>query len=502
MRRSYTLGFAGTILAVSLALALIPISAQADCTAFIRAALESLADSCSSAGDGSACVHTSTAINGDGGSAVAGTIVNLSNIETMSTINDLETDVFGVSLMNVPANVPLALSETGLRYVLIGDVQVENLVDPATAFTPVEAVAVTAIVASNLRASPSTNGTIVGSVPVGTELSAFGLNGDSTWLQVLFEGRDVWVSRSIIATQGDLSTLPVLNGTTQSLMQTFQLSADSATPDCIGQPPATLLVQGPEEFGSRITVNGVDIRLDGTITLQNILSERDEDETRLKLSVLSGGAQSNNLTVPAGFTMSIVLDETGMATNSNWESLAPMSPNDLAFLSPLEALPTDVLLTDVTMPTQEQITQVLASINAGAAAQVQSNNGAIDCDGLAPTNPITDMANSVQTAFFWDPPTGEGVSGYRLTLFNEAGAVASSVDLPALSTTFVLDTTPASIGDGSNFSWGVEALVDGTVACTSGRANVIRNADQQLIGEGGGGGGAVATPTACPWANC
>lgn len=500
MQRSYSAGLGGFVLLISLAFVFIPLNAQAECTAFIRAALEALAESCSAAGGSSACVHTSTAINGDGGSAAAGTVVSLTNVETFSTVNDLANETFGLSMMHVPANVPLVLSEEGLRYVLIGDVTVENLVDPASAITPSPAIPVTAIVASNLRASPSTEGTIIGSVPVGTELQAYALNSDEAWLQVLFEGGDVWVSRSIVATQGDLNTLPIADGNSRSLLQSFQLTADPATPDCVGQPPSSLLVQGPEGFRAEITVNGVDIRLDGTVVLQTEVSEA--GTTRLRMSTLSGGANSNSLSLPAGFTMTIDLDAEDMASNANWTNLGPMTPNQLAFLSPLEALPSETLFAAVVMPSQEEIAQMLASINTAVAGQAQSNDATVNCDGLRPTNPLSDMANGPQTPFFWDPPTAENISGYRLAIFDDAGTTVTSVDLPALSTTFVLDTTTSAIGDGANFSWRVEALVDGSVACTSGRASVLRGADQQLIGEGSAGGAIVATPTACPWARC
>lgn len=508
MKKTHSFMMAGTVILVCLAMALIPITAQAECTAFIQAALESLADSCEEAGGSTACIASSVAINGDGGSTAAGSIVGLSNIETIQTINDLEADTFGLSMMNVPANVPLALDANGLRYVLVGDVTVENLVDPATAYSPVEAVPVTAIVASNLRASASTNGSVVDSVPPGTELPAFATNSGGDWLQVLFEGSDVWISSTVITPGGDLSTLPVFDGSTQSLMQSIRLMTDSSTPGCVGQPPAALIVQGTEDFGATITVNGVDIRVAGTIALQNVVDEA--GNTRLQLSVLSGGAQSDGLSVPAGFTMSIALNAEMMATGAVWQNLVPMTGNQLAFFSPLEALPSELFFSPIEMPTQEQITQVLSSINSGGRAQTVS--GALDCTGFRATSPTATMGNGPEVPFFWDGLAN--AEGYRLNFFDESGASIASFDLSNLSTTFVVNTTPDAIGAGTNFSWNVDALVGGQVACTTGRVSVLRDAVQQFVeddnavnnnsGGDGGGGSAPAqpTPTACPWESC
>jgi len=76
-----------------------------------------------------------------------------------------------------------------------------------------------------------------------------------------------------------------------------------------------------------------------------------------------------------------------------------------------------------------------------------------------------------------------------------------SFEVSALSTTFSVNTTSAALGAGSSFGWDVDALVDGQVACTTGRVSVVRDfadvpvsSNQQPQPQ--------AQPTACIWGSC
>jgi hypothetical protein len=86
-----------------------------------------------------------------------------------------------------------------------------------------------------------------------------------------------------------------------------------------------------------------------------------------------------------------------------------------------------------------------------------------------------------------------------LTIFNDTGTAVFTLDVSSNSTTLSTNTTPPVLGNGTRFSWQVQALVNGEVACTTASVSVVRDANAQNVGQGGG---PAATPTACGWQGC
>jgi len=491
LRAIYAVPVVGLLI---LSMSLIPIDAQADCVALIQSALSELENICSTAGGGAVCAGGATSISGS--SVDPGTVMGLDTVDEISTqAVDAAANSFGLAVANVFADVPLVLSETGLRFVLVGNVTLENNVAADEAVVPAESAKVTAIAASNLRASPSTNGTVIDSVPVGTELDVYGLSSDQTWLRALYQDAGVWISRQVVTTtEGELNTLPVLNDSRLSLMQSFTLHTGTEQSDCIGVPPSLLLVQGPQNFLSRILVNGAEIQFEGTIALRML------PDNMMQLTSLSGGANAGGISVPPGFTMTVSVGADNVV-DGLWTGLRPISSSERAFLSPLENLPEAVMNTALQIPTAEQVAQTLASLNTASIGQTVQGpaSGQASCSGFRPTSPLTAMPNRPDAPFFWD--AAAGATGYRINIYDSSGALLRSFDTNANSLTFVIDTTPGGLGNGSNFSWDVAALVNGEVACTSGRVSVLRDANVQAVGDNTGGA-ARPTPTACPWASC
>jgi len=471
---------------------------DAACEPLIQAAFETLNASCGGLAANAACFGSSaSAIFADGadeGFSQPGDQVPLSSIQSIHT-QPLNTDAeeWGLALLNVHANVPLALSEQGLKYILIGDVEVENGVDAASAFTPVPSLTVTPLVAANLRSAPSTDARILGSAEVGTELLADGLSSDSGWLRVMSGDQVAWISRQTVAAQeGDIDSLPVVGSNTRTLMQSIFLRMGDGDVGCAGAPPSMLMIQAPGGVNASITVNGVDLRFDGTIALHI------SDDNRMQFIVLSGGGNAGGVSVPAGFTLNIPLSDDGRSGAGGASGLRPINDDERTFLTPIaDGISADLLYTALTIPTQEQINEVLAGLNASAGAQVVSGpaSGAADCGRFKPTSPLSGMVLGV-TPFYWD--AAPGATAYRINVFAGDGSQVASIDTGATSTTFQIDTN--TFGGGSNFSWSVDALVNGQVACSSGRVNVVRDAFPQFVS--GGDGGGQAAPTACSWQGC
>jgi hypothetical protein len=463
-----------------------------ECTEQVQELMTEFSDVCAEMGAESACAGRGMSFND--AAAEDGTIIGLGEVQTAAGSGSTAEDL-SLSMMNIHANVPLALSETGLRMMLVGNSQIENLVDAANAFTPVEAIPVVTFVGSNLRAAPSTDGRVISSAAVGTELLAYGQSADLQWLIALIGSESVWISKQVVQSDGDLNSLPVIDQNVRSLMQSFRLTTDPNADVCLGTPPSMLVLQGPNGFSSLIEVNGVQIRLSSTIVL------RTTADNMLQLIVLDGGASSNSLSVPEGFTMFIQLDNEGMATGG-WTGLRPISPEERGLLLALQNMPQAGWYSPIQIPTEGEIAQTLASLNSASVGQSVEGpaSGQANCGTLRPTSPLGTMGNRGDQPFYWDGAAG--ATTYRLSIFNDAGGEVSSVEISSNSTTAITNTTSGAIGNGTNFSWQVQALVNGAVACTSGRVNVVRDATAQNVSGGGGGGGGgapAATPTACTW---
>ncbi len=470
-----------------------PTSAQTQCTALIQETIATLESSCGDAGGNSICFGTAASATGpaDVVPVAAGDVLSLADVETVQTPGlNTETNEWGFALLNVHANVPLASSSEGLRFLMIGDVRLENAVAPDTAFVPVEAITITSIVGANIRSVPSTDGRVLTNAPVGTELMADGLSADGAWLRILSTAGNAWISRQVITvTEGDINSLPTITGDTQSLMQSFYLHTGNDALTCSDAPPAMLIIQAPIEITGLIWANGVEIRFDGTIML------RTQPDNTLVLVVIRGGATSGGVSVPEGFTMSIQLDENSRDVVGLWTGLRPINDGERAALVTIEGIPQTVLHNSFTIPTVAEVAAIQASINQAAAGQTVSGPaaGRVNCSGFRPTSPLDAVATG-GSPFFWD--RADGATAYRLNIYDPNGAALASYDLPANNTTFSVDVG----GFGGAVAWEVQAFADGELACTTARINVAVVAGAQPVGSGDGG--PPSTPTACPWASC
>ncbi|MEO8613418.1 MAG: SH3 domain-containing protein [Chloroflexota bacterium] len=462
------------------------IAAQdASCLAFVQTAFDQFNSSCADVPGNSACFGNGASASSSGGSVTGfskpGDKVDLADIQSVQT-QPLSSDAstWGLALLNVHANVPLALSDQGLKFFMMGDVNVENAVDSSSAFTPFPALTVTPLVAANLRSGPSTDAKVLANAPVGTELAADGTSSDGGWLRVLNGDQLAWISKQVVAAKdGDLSTLPVISSNTRTLMQSFFVKMGDTTSTCTGAPPSMLVIQAPGGMNASINVNGVDIRFDGAIVIH---AGEDHD---MEVIVLGGGANVDGVSLPAGFTLTVPLSDDGHSSNGAATGLRPINDNERAFLTPLAGgIAPNLLYTALSVPTQADVAAILAQLNIASAGQTVSGpaSGQAECSRFKPTSPLGGMPLG-STAFYWD--AAPGATAYRLNFYGPDGGQINSVDANATTTTIQIDTN--GLGAGSNFSWNVDALANGQVACSSGHVSVVRDAFQ-TVGNGGGGG--------------
>jgi hypothetical protein len=470
--------------------------AQAEtCEPAAKAAFEALAQSCASAPGSSACYGSSAGVGtGDGGTATfakAGDTVPLSSLQSVHTT---ATDsAWGSALLNVQGNVPLAVSEQGLKYILIGGLEVENAVPADSAFTPSQAVTVKTLVAANLRSAPNTDAQVIASAPVGTELKADGISADKSWLRV--SGQDIvaWVSRQVVApTDGKLDDLPKIDSKSLTLMQSIFLRPMGDTaPTCGNLPASTLLVQSPAGTKGSIRVNGVDIRFESSIAIRLL------DAKTMQIVALDGSAVLGTASLPAGFSLTVPLSEDGNTPGGAPGGLRPLNDDERAFLGMVgQNIPNGMLYNPMSIPTKEQVAAVQRKINQSVVGSASSGPaaGKADCSRFKPTSPLDGLAFGI-TPFYWD--AAPGATSYRLTIVGEDGSQRTSTEVGSFTTTLSVDTGN-SLGDGTNFTWSVQALVNGQVACTSSSVTIPRAGAVRV----GGGGGGQPQPPSCTWQGC
>jgi hypothetical protein len=111
----------------------------------------------------------------------------------------------------------------------------------------------------------------------------------------------------------------------------------------------------------------------------------------------------------------------------------------------------------------------------GAPPPANNNNPppavVVDCGPFRATSPLDGLPYGSGT-FYWD--AAPGADGYRVVVTGESGAAIFSTD--GGQTSLTADLSNGSIGYGFNFSWYVEALLNGAVVCSTPPAAMFREA--------------------------
>ena len=459
------------------------LNAQAECETIVISGFENLTELCTELAGNSAC----TTADGD--------IISTADLTTFSTtMTDEQMDV---GRMNISANVPLGLSETGVQLFLVGDVTLENGVDPSTAFEPSVGATIVTIVGANVRSIPSADGRIVTTAAVGTELIADGLSSDLEWAHVITDQGTAWISRQIISVvDGDLDSLPVITDNTRTLWQEMVVTMSDDGDGCGGDFPPMLYIQGPDNITATLLVNNIELRINTDAVLQI------DENNVMSLYTMDGVVTTDGISVPAGFTMSIQLSGDGRDRDGSWTNLRPIDETERGILTGLELIPETGLYRVIEVPSQEEVSELLAVLNqasAGTGATIVTSAGQnVDCASFQPTFPLDSIGPGV-SPFYWDGATG--AEAYNLNFYDVGGAFLGAVTVDALNPTYQID--PGDIvGGRGQFGWRVDALVGGQVACTTGQAIVQRIGGAQPVSDNSNNNEPAPEPTKCRWNKC
>lgn len=289
------------------------------CDELVEGFLEDLEANCTGVGRNSACygVRALDAEFVDMDTLPEDYFVEPGNIADVLELVNLTSSVYnpeipewGVALMNLQANVPNTLPGQNVTFIMMGDMELENGVEPDEAFISDTSISLTVADATIANYLPSSNSDFVMSVPAGAEVLADAKSSNGFWVRIAYDERPGWIA---ISKLDEISTarligLPMIDIDTQAPMQAFYFQTGIGQPQCF-EAPSILVVQGPEDFAVDITANGAQIRIDSTIALRTVVSE-DTNESGstgavLELITLSGEAvmfpdTDEAIVIPAG----------------------------------------------------------------------------------------------------------------------------------------------------------------------------------------------------------
>jgi LysM repeat protein len=432
---------------------------------------------------------------------------------------DLENGIWGIAVMSVQANIPNTLPGQSVIFLLLGDALVENQVDPDEALLPAEPVAVTARANVEARSGPGLHTNVVGGVQAGTQLEADALNRDGDWLRVLLGDRPAWVMRNVLSVPENVDELPVVSATSRTPMQAFYFSTGFGQPTC-NEAPDVVTVRSPENLNVEFTVNGIDVSIGSTITFKNV------SENQIAITVQEGTLQLvTGEVIEAGQTIIATVDEEGNIIS--FDEVRPATEEELLYgeisdalmerlglfiaeddaevtgelihiVAPGETMFSIAQLYNASIPAimarngianantifvgQRLVIPFPGSGFVGAPSDPITGNGdiapgVVDCTPFRATSPLDGLAFGTNT-FYWDAVPG--ATSYRVIVYNntEGGSVSFETQAPATSLTALIDQS--NIGGGFDFSWEVQALLDGVVACTSSRITTQRSAPPTL----------------------
>jgi hypothetical protein len=395
-----------TVLSVVLVLlfSTLTVAAQTSgiCPGVVEQALTDLGTNCASMSRNSACYGFNNVI-ADFNVPVADDFFTTTNeraelltIDSLETSElDLQEDEYGVSLMNVQANLPGTLPGQGVIFVLVGGTKVANGVgNPVIPETTLDLNVTTT---TDLLTYPGVGGfppgDVVGSVAAGSTFAADAVESTGGFVRGVAGGVPGWIAAS--ATGDDVSSLTVVDADSKSPMQAFFFRTGIGGVTC-DEVPAVLAVQGPENASVDITSMGVNVRIQSTIVLQT-LPPGAVPPTTLQITTLSGMAiinpdTANQILLPPGFTINIPLGpvgEDGFSQTSvgDWSPIRPLTQEELDQLEMLELIPANVLSYHIDVPTFIQASGVGSTIPVFFFAdQTSLDEASVACsNGQLPT---------------------------------------------------------------------------------------------------------------------
>jgi hypothetical protein len=393
-------------------------------------------------------------------------LAELAQIQSLTTAPlNLDLDEWGIAVMNIQADLPDALPGQSVTFLLFGDVELENAVDPSAAPAAVTPVEVTTRAQGVLRTRPALIANTSALIPPETTLSADRISDDAAWVRVVYEDLVGWLNLEGATSEGDLTTLPTPGSAPYTPMQSVRLTTNVLGVSCAEAPPSLVVMQGPEQMTVNLTVNGAELNIGSTIALWTTGGQ-------MLLAVIDGGVYTpDGKYVPAGFISVVMLDESGSAIGG-WSEPRPLTLEEWLLFEPLEGIPPTLLKYPIDVPSE-----LIAALGNGEPTPTETpvtDNPpptpppqptpqiiTVDCGSLRATSPLDGLPFGAAT-FFWDGVASSLVTGYGINVYRD-GALVASTGAPAGTTQAAADLSALPLG--GSYRWEVLALVNGVAVC-------------------------------------
>lgn len=245
--------------------------------------------------------------------------IPLVDLQTVATAPlDLDTQAWGIALLNLQADLPETLPGQAVTMLVMGDTSVSNTVTPeqaAGAVVPVSAVTTTG---ANIRSRPTTNANVLVSFSAGTDLRLTAQSESRTWYELMLpDGGRGWIYGELVRvsdTDG-LAALPVGDRARYGPMQAFYFTTGLAGPQC-NEAPNALVISSNELADVTLNVNELEIQLGSTIALTTAWYNNNT-ERAMVLALLEGRVQTQVGGFPValnrpGRAIAITLNERGL----------------------------------------------------------------------------------------------------------------------------------------------------------------------------------------------
>ncbi len=367
-----------------------------ECTTFVKQALAATDKACINTGRNEACYgHISLDVQPQSQDATfkfneVGDRVDVARVSRLRlSPMDVKSDVWGVALLKVQADIPNNMPDTNVSVLVFGDVELENAIpDP---------VYVDVFVAgpsnANIRRQPSNRGFVLSTLAPKTKVQAKGRSKDGAWLYIGLPGGkgSGWVRRSLMKSTDDLTKLKELDPSLTSYgpMQAFYLQNGKQQTSCQNVPNDGILIQTPEGVAQvQLWINEVKIKLGSTAFIQ----ARPENKT-MTVTTLEGAAHVEALGVEqvavAGTVVTVRVDE-------NQKPIAPPSLPEAYNMNEAQSYTAQSLerpvtaaapvnLTPTLKPTMTFTPEILISPSITASPTTEVSNTPIATTGV-PTN--------------------------------------------------------------------------------------------------------------------
>ena len=296
------------------------------------------------------------------------------------------TGSWGLAMMQVSPSE----DDQPIRYVLFGDVEIQNAASARSELTA------QVVSATEVHSGPGSHYGVIETLPAGRIIDVNGCNCTGNWLRLVLEdGRVGWIWAGSVTGLGDDAELPMVRSDTPvyASMQAFTFRSGDV-PTCSSAPEDGILIQARSELNeAQLQINGAEVTLDATVFVQS------QPGKSLTIEVLEGAATITATgfaaTVRAGARAVIPMTENN--TPTGLMRIEPFASQDVANL-PVTLLPETV---NPVGSLDGEIPYIAGVENC----QVVSGRGETICP-LHFVNPDGDLITQM-TVEFVDAPEGE-----------------------------------------------------------------------------------------------